>query len=71
MWHSNFEDGTTVTCNDGLFVGKGVNVTNNFYTSRLNVNITADLDGMNVECADGNSLETIGLSLISMTRGII
>ena len=70
--HSNFEDGTIRTCNNGAITGRSVGVMNNFYTSRLVISFTRELDGMTIECIheDGSTTAmVIGSSMLSTTTG--
>ena len=70
--HSNFEDGTIRTCNNGAIAGRSVREMDNFYTSQLVVSLTRVLDGMTIECIheDGSTTAmVIGSSTLSTTTG--
>lgn len=71
LLHINYIGGTVRTCNNGQIVGRSLGVTNNCYTSQLDVNITAEIEGGTVECVyeSGSATEVIGSSLLSLTTG--
>ena len=50
--HSLFDDGVTEprTCNDGNIVAYNIDVTNNIYTSQLNVTVSPKMHKGTVEC---------------------
>ena len=70
--HSNFEDGTVRTCNNGAIAGHSVRVMDNFYTSQLVISFTSGLDGTTIECTheDGSTAAmVIGSSMLLTTTG--
>ena len=71
LQHREFNSGTVKTCNSGRIVGRSSSVTNECYTSRLDVNISTELEGREVKCWYENTSATtkIGSSVISLMRG--
>ena len=64
--HQNFIDGTIRGCNDGDIVGQSVGVDGEFYTSQLNVTISAGLNSKTVVCYFDLEMQQIGTSLITL-----
>jgi hypothetical protein len=60
-------------CNDGALVAYGIQVAENCYTSRLDVRLSADLQGRTITCSvdDGNAslLGTRTLIVSTITSG--
>lgn len=55
-------------CNGGLITGRSLGVSNNIYTSELNVTVSADLTDRMVECVHRNvESNAIGSSTIEIT----
>ena len=64
--NSRFESGTaTGECNNGSIVGQSINC----YTSQLNITVSSDMIGKNIECVHDNSTETIIGTLTIATAG--
>ena len=62
LLHSRFNNqnhGTRVICNDGDIVGSSVEVENNCYTSKLEVQLTTDLIGSTIECFRDDGVQEI------------
>ena len=57
--HHNFENGTSSMCNDGEIVAFSSEVTNNRYSSQLNVTVTPEMHNGTVECIQDDFNETI------------
>ena len=72
--HSQFmsPQGVNGTCNNGTIVGYSLRViTDNCFTSQLNVTVSPGLIGSTVQCThnDGQMLNDIGLHRIDITIG--
>ena len=54
----------SVTCNNGMIMGRVIQIDKGSYTSQLNVTISSDLIGKNVSCARSfeSTTEIIGSS---------
>ena len=48
--HSAFDNGVTKTCNDRNIVAYDIGVTNNIYSSQLNVTVSREMHNETVEC---------------------
>ena len=58
--HSRFESGTaTGECNNGSIVGQSIKVEGNCYTSQLNITVSSDMIGKNIDCVHDNLAETV------------
>lgn len=50
--HNQFESGNAIgVCNDGALVAYGIREAENFFTSRLDVRLSADLQGRTIACS--------------------
>lgn len=69
--HSRFENGVMETCNDGEVVVYSTEVTNNSYTSQLNVSVSPEMHNGTIECIqDGSNGETsVGACTLILTTG--
>ena len=70
--HHNFENGTSRTCNDGEVVAYSSEVTNNSYSSRLNVTVTPEMHNETVKCTKelkDSTSETIGTCTLILATG--
>ena len=70
--HSQFASNQAFqTCNNGDVVGRGLDVTNNCYTSQLNITVRENLNNKTVQCAFISSEGTriIGESVLSVVSG--
>ena len=63
--HNQFENAMG-DCNDGAVVGYSVESTDNCFTSRLDVRLSADLQGRSVTCSvdDGSGVSLLGTSAV-------
>jgi hypothetical protein len=70
LLHNQFID-SKGTCNDGAIVARGVSVESDRYTSRLNITLSANLNGETILCAHHNSIGTtiVGTFLVNFTSG--
>jgi hypothetical protein len=59
LLHHRFNTVTSVMCNNGAIVGRGLSVEGNNYTSQLNVTVTPDTAGETLECIDDNGRDAI------------
>lgn len=73
LLHSQFtsDEGAYGTCNNGAIVGWSIAVEDDCYTSQLNVTISTELDGSNVECVydNGREASAIDLSMVIKLKG--
>ena len=72
LLHVNYVNGAVRTCNNGRIIGRSLGVANERYASRLDVNVTTEMEGKTVECVyeSGSSAEIIiGFLLLSITTG--
>ena len=61
----------TKTCNNGAISGRGVRVSDDFYTSQVNVTISRDLIGKTIECAHySGSSQAMGSLMINATTSM-
>ena len=72
--HSSFAsaDGTVKSCNDGLIVGRSLGVTGDYYTSKLDVNLTHQDIGRIVQCSYENGISDpliVGSTQLAITEG--
>lgn len=69
--HSSYDSGTMGQCNDESITGRSLGVSNDVYTSVLNVTLSTDLIGRTVECKhnDFTTTNPIGSSTI-ITAGL-
>ena len=66
--HSSYVNGTMGQCNDGLITGHSLGVSNNIYTSELNITVSTGLTGRIVECVHRNmTMNRIGSLTIEVT----
>ena len=56
--HNEFENAVG-ECNDGAIVGYSIQTAENFYTSRLDVRLSADLQGRTVTCSVDDGTVTL------------
>lgn len=47
-------------CNDGAILGQSLGIENNCYTSQLNVTVSYDMLGKNIECVQDDGRSTLG-----------
>jgi hypothetical protein len=67
--HSNFQNAIG-ECNNGAIRGYNIENDNNFFTSRLDVRLSADLQGRTISCSvdDGiSSVTLIGIKMLIVT----
>ena len=70
--HHNFENYVSGICNDGDIVAYNSEVTNNSYSSRLNVTVTPEMHNGTVECVrDDFNATFIGTCTLKLTTGKI
>ena len=70
--HSQFSSNQAFgICNNGEIVGRGIGVTNNCYTSQLNVTVREGFNNKSVQCVQNSNQGTIevGQSLLSIASG--
>ena len=70
--HHNFENGTSRTCNDEEIVAYSSEVTNNSYSSRLNVTVSSEMHNGTVECIKelkDLSSESVGTCTLILATG--
>ena len=69
--HSQFENGFVVTCNDGAISVHSTEVTNNSYTSQLNVTVNPEMNNGTVECIQDSSNVTyyVGACMLILATG--
>ena len=68
--HRRFEDGVTKTCNDGAIVAYSTEVTNNSYSSQLNVTISPEMHNGTIECIeDGLNVTSVGACTLILPTG--
>ena len=69
--HHNFVHETSGTCNDRDIIAYSSEVTNNSYSSRLNVTVTPEMHNGTVECIQDDFNETlVGICTLIFTTGI-
>ena len=73
--HSQFASNQAFqTCNNGDIVGRGIDVTNNCYTSQLNIIVRENLNNETVKCAFISSegkRTIISESLLNVVSGMV
>ena len=68
--HFKFESGTSGTCNDGEIAAYSTEVTNNSYSSQLNVTVSPEMHNGTVECIQDSFNETsVGTCTLILTKG--
>ena len=63
---STLEEGYRV-CNNGDIAGRIVRIENNHFTSQLNVTLSYDVAGRNIECISDNGTNTHRIGLLNIT----
>ena len=59
-------------CNNGAISARAIGVHDNQFTSKLNVNISSEMNNKTVECVHDNGRETeVGSALLSITTGML
>ena len=72
--HSQFASNQEIgICNDGDVIGRGLDNTNNCYTSQLNITVREIFNNEMVQCAciSSEGTKTIGESLLSVVSGMV
>ena len=71
LFHNN--NSTVGVCNDGEITARIIRVENDTYTSQLTVNISSELVGQNITCANdtGTELSEVGSIVVNTTDGMI
>ena len=72
--HSQFASNQAFqTCNNGDIVGRGIDVTNSYYTSQLNITVRENFNNKTVQCAyiSSEGTKTVGESLLSVVSGMV
>ena len=73
--HSQFnsESGTFGSCNDrAVIMARSLGVTNNCYSSQLNITVTSDMNNKTIQCAHSSDrIVTIGVVTLSIATGKI
>ena len=68
--HFKFESGTSGTCNDGKIAAYSTEVTNNSYSSQLNVTVSPEMHNGTVECIQDSFNETsVGICTLILAMG--
>ena len=68
--HSRFEGGITGSCNDGALVAYSTEVTNNSYTSQLNVTVSQEMNNGTIECIkEGVNVISVGICTLIIATG--
>lgn len=69
--HSEFKTGRGITLSCDGIVARSIREMNNTYISRLTINVSQELNGLEVECAHDNgvSVYNIGSRVIIFTTG--
>ena len=67
----NQAEGDMGECNNGAIIGYGIQFVSNYYTSRLDVTLSPELDGRTVTCSvnDGNNVMSVGTRTLMITTG--
>ena len=64
---SEGEESHARICNDGDTVGRIVRIENNYFTSQLNVTLTAGIAGESIKCIGDNGTNTHRIGLLNLT----
>ena len=70
--HRNFENGVSGKCNDGEIIAYSSEITNNSYSSRLNVSVTPEMHNGTVECIqpqEGFTETSAGICTLILATG--
>ena len=59
--HFNSSERSSITCNNGMIMGRINRIDGGFYTSQLSVTVSSDLIGKSVSCAqsDGSTTDVL------------
>ena len=71
LFHNN--NSTVGVCNDGEITARIIRVENDIYTTQLTVNVSSELDGQNITCANdtGTELSEVGSLVVNTADGMI
>ena len=69
--HYKFEGGVSGTCSNGAVVAYSTEVTNNSYTSQLNVTVSPAMHNGSIECIeDGFNATSVGTCTLILATGM-
>ena len=69
--HINFASTVIGKCNAGAIVGSSLSVTDNSYTSELNVMYMEDFTGKSITCVHDNGIATTAVGSLPITHSLI